>query len=488
MLQKIKNNKKNIILFGILVVFNFIVFGNIIKMHYSIDTFAMMGIGYKAYATDIFLKAGRPFSALITYIAGIFNVSIEFFVTFLELLAIIISTISVIVLKNKILSYKKANTISEEILVIVISYVTIFNFMYLDIFQFAECPIMALGYLVCIIAASILVERKKYYIIKCLSLLIIASFCYQGVMNSFVIFSVLFLIIKYKGQYKYTLKNIFIVALLYVIPMIINFLFTQQERKGEIQNIYINLKYIITSIPNIMTNSNYLFPKYVFLIIIMGLFMIFWLYFVKNGLKRCVKFFEPLFLYIVAFGTALAPHLFSLSSFPSGRLMFSVGAIIGILYIYMYTNTNILEEKYFRQALLTVLIIYASINIVNYYITFFDFQKSNQLNKEESIQINKWIEQYESSSGNKIEKVSFCYDKDYTDKHEGLISKSSYTIRTMGSDISIVESLKFYNNREFISNRMNQEEVDSYFKDENWNSLQKEQLKFEGDTVYYCIY
>ena len=154
----------------------------------------------------------------------------------------------------------------------------------------------------------------------------------------------------------------------------------------------------------------------------------------------------------------------------------------------MYTNTNILEEKYFRQALLTVLIIYASINIVNYYITFFDFQKSNQLNKEESIQINKWIEQYESSSGNKIEKVSFCYDKDYTDKHEGLISKSSYTIRTMGSDISIVESLKFYNNREFISNRMNQEEVDSYFKDENWNSLQKEQLKFEGDTVYYCIY
>jgi len=181
-----KISKKDLISFGIIFLLTLLIFCNFLSMHYATDTYNIMNVGYKKYAINWSLNDGRIFMCLIGLFANAINMSIESFVIITLFVALFTSCIAVIILKNIILKYKYTENRYLEGIALTISYFTIFNFMYLENLYFVEAIVMAISLLLYIISADILVERKKYYLIKSILLTILAIFMYQGMVRIFL--------------------------------------------------------------------------------------------------------------------------------------------------------------------------------------------------------------------------------------------------------------------------------------------------------------
>ena len=81
---------------------------------------------------------------IITLIAQKLNMPIMLYVVSLTGIALIISSISVIKLKNTILKYTEKTDKKTECIILAISYIIIFNFAYLENLQFAESAIIGI--------------------------------------------------------------------------------------------------------------------------------------------------------------------------------------------------------------------------------------------------------------------------------------------------------------------------------------------------------
>lgn len=139
-----KEKRKSIIIYIVLVCISFIICQNFIKTHYTSDTYNMINMGYEEYAIKIFLKDGRVFSCLITLLAGKINMPIELFVRTSTIIGICISCLSVMLIRKIMITEKAPQNIWHEIIVICIAYCTIFNFMYVEMLYFAEAAILTL--------------------------------------------------------------------------------------------------------------------------------------------------------------------------------------------------------------------------------------------------------------------------------------------------------------------------------------------------------
>ena len=51
-----------------------------------------------------------------------------------------------------------------------------------------------------------------------------------------------------------------------------------------------------------------------------------------------------------------------------------------------------------------------------------------------------------------------------------------------------VDAINYYTNRNLEEVQMPRKIYDEYFKNKDWNELNKEQFVFIDDTLYYCIY
>ena len=122
--------KKDIITFIIIFAIASITLIGFFPMHYATDTYNIINIGYKEYMMNNSLKDGRIVMGILVFIANAFNMTIEIWIPILLILAIIISCISVIILKNTILSYKFAKNKWVELIVLLISYYDKNNFNY----------------------------------------------------------------------------------------------------------------------------------------------------------------------------------------------------------------------------------------------------------------------------------------------------------------------------------------------------------------------
>ena len=122
--------KKIFFLIGIIIL-AVLMYINWLTMHYSADTYNIINVGYEKYATNWSLKDGRLFMYLITILASVLNLPINIFVISTLIFAIIISSVVVIKLKNLVIKNYENITKKKEILFTIVSFFTIFNFMYI---------------------------------------------------------------------------------------------------------------------------------------------------------------------------------------------------------------------------------------------------------------------------------------------------------------------------------------------------------------------
>lgn len=494
-----KANKKDLKIFLIIFIISCLTFINYLKMHYATDTYRIMNVGYKAYATNWSLNDGRPFMALISLIAEAINLPIEYYVIITAIGGILISSISVIVLKNMILEIKPEKNKFIQIIVIIIAYVTIFNFMYVENMYFVEATVMSLSILLYILSIKYMNKGK---IIISTILAIIATMCYQGTITFYLVLAIIFSIIrrnKIEEIQKDILSIIAICAIAYIcniiqIKIVGNILGLEQTRMSGISTYIKNAIYILENSFNmifytILFNSCGLYYKGLFLIFIQIIFITVIIHSLKQkDLETLPKMIFILFLIIIA---TYAMCIISFGSYDTGRIHMIIGATIGILFMIIYTKTNIFENNKFINILLIIYLITYIVNAI--YITHLH-KMVNEKEKESAEQIQSYIERYERKNNIQVKKiVGFKVNRKDLGFYNDIKNKSVLTYNAIKCSWSYIGAINFYTGRELEKRAsITRQEYNNYINKYLEMYTEKEEKDLTciciGNTLYLNIY
>ena len=494
MKKLILNNKKEIINFIIAFSITVIIFIPFLQKHYATDSYNISSIGYKEYAIKYSLNDGRVFMAFIGYIADLLKIPLDIYIISLTIMALFVSCISVIVLKDWILKIKNNAKISSEIFALIASYFTVFNFMYIENMIFVECFVMALSILFYILAAKLIISKNKSYLVKATVLTILGLFCYQGTISIYLVILLVFSLLK-NEKYDECIKNLIIGVLILLFGIILQFIAInfsgkifnmQQERLSKFYDIVINIKYSIYYLGNILINTGYVYTKYLFLFFlsIIEILIIFKIYKEKLNKKILIN---TLLIILFCFFSGIAISFISTTGFWSARIRFSIGATIGLLMIYLYCKTDIVfNYKKINILIISIYIIYALSIITNYISIMNNTLKVNLQDKLQAIEIRNYIEKYEEENNINVNKLAIFHGK-FNEKafyknlkyHGSAMSWSA--VRTQWSIKGIIE---MYSNKIFIMTEPNKGELEYYLNNVD-RSIDYMCIK---DTLYIGCY
>ena len=94
---------------------------------------------------------------------------------------------------------------------------------------------------------------------------------------------------------------------------------------------------------------------------------------------------------------------------------------------------------------------------------------------------------YQVETGIVIENIGVCKDKNIRTTYDGVHWLGVLTTRSMGTDWTVLETIELYSGKKY-----NKVEVPNNYKEEflqkDWHFFNEEQLVFEGNNLFICIY
>lgn len=488
---------KNLFIYLICLVITLIIFIPFLTGHYASDTYNIEAIGYKAYAIDYNLKDGRLIIALFNLIVGKLNLSINLYVFLTLFLALVISNIAVITFEKIIEKYKKPENIEQEIILILISYVCIFNFMYMDCLNFVESCFMALSILLFIKSANIICQGQKKSLIKGGVLAVLATMCYQATTCIFISILFLLTILKNKNDIKLILKDIFKGAIIVIIALgidfiaikIAGFIFNLDQNRVNISTSIIakNIILIYFNILNVLDATCNMFPKNWFLIYIGLIIIISIVYAIKYNKERSF-IYKLLLIIIVSILSSFLLNIISTSSFNSGRTKLSIGITIGIALAFLFVDGDVFKKQnIFSILFVAVLFSYIVTTIYNYEYLMKSQKDLNVLEKQEIMEICDYIKKYEESNNIKINNITkVLFKNQHSKQYYKQIPITPFTT-------SVVRTYEFADRviRYYLKENVEQKDVDKDSKEvQQYINLKDNYKGYEciGDTLYLSTY
>lgn len=488
-------NKKDLIIYIITLAITCVIFIPLLAGHYASDSYNIYNIGYHDYAIKYSLNDGRIFMAILGLIAGKINISINAYIFITLFGALLISNITVVVLNKIIKKYKEPKNIFQEIIVVIISYITVFNFMYLENMYFVECIVMAASVLLFIISANILVEKNNKYFIKSLILTILGVMFYQGTIGMFFAFAFLFTILKNKNNIKQILIDFMQSGIiagigvgldLLIVKIVGNIINMNQSRYGSLSNIPNNIIYIFSKLSIIMKENCGLFPENALIIFLNIITIIVIIYQAQNINKEDNTIFKYLAILFITIASSFVIHLMTLTSFYTGRLKNPIGALVGIIFIFLYVDTNILNNKgKLSKVTLITLMAFTIINVFNYENIILQHKKVNELEKQEVQEMEEYIKNYEESTEIKVTKIIKIplYDKS-KGYFTNIKNKSVYAYNSMRTYWASEGIINLYTKRNLKNVYITKQQKEYY---EQNHDIQRG-YECIGDTLYVSIY
>lgn len=128
LVNAIEKNKINIYILGAMLIFTVIICSNLLKMHFSQDTYSVYSSGWDEYIRH-FLLSNRIFSAFQLWVSKVLSISFENTILISTIIAIFAFTLSWFILyKFTIKLLKKEQNKFYNILIIGITFSIIYNF------------------------------------------------------------------------------------------------------------------------------------------------------------------------------------------------------------------------------------------------------------------------------------------------------------------------------------------------------------------------
>lgn len=420
---KSRNDKENLIIFIVLLGISFLIFIPWLKGHYSLDDYTIESQGYDIYANYWSLKDGRAIQFLWLKFASLIKMPVNIFINLNVILAIIISDLSVILIYNTVLKQKNDLKLINKLFLILISYITIFNFTFIDCMYYVESTVMAISILFCLLSAIKLTNgnalNKKSILLSSL-LTLIAVFCYQGTVCVYITFTYFILLLE-KSDYKKVIAKLFECLLIAGISILLNYAFmnaalnvlnVSQNRIGSLKEIKSNLLFMKKNTGVVLVSSCTLYPKYLFLCILAITYIV-------CSIKLNTKdFLKIILLSFIALASSSIFFIITKTSFDCGRMRMSLGMLIGLIYLIIIErnlvksnhdkNNKNCKNKYIVNFInftgVFVILIYAISTIINYEIIMIEQRKVNMLEEKEAKEIYEYVKKYENEKKISVKK------------------------------------------------------------------------------------
>lgn len=483
-------NKKDVITFIVIFIIASMTLIGYFPMHYATDTYNIINIGYEEYMMNFSLKDGRPIMALIVYLAGVINIPIEIWIPTLLVISIIISCLAVMTLKNIVLSYKPAKNKWAEIIVLIISYCTIFNFTYLENLYFAEGAVMALSILAYILSAKNII--KKHYV-KAVLWGILGVMLYQGTIGILAIMAVLFTFLENKDSEKFIRKVILdliktIVIMLFIgilnlviIKGICSITGMTGDRTQDISGIINNIKYIFNNYIIVITNTGGMLASGSFVKLLLITSVSATILFIIYSKKPVENLIQLFLIIIVAIASGFIASAMSLTGYHSARIRFTIGAVIGIIFIHMYCKSELFENTKSLEIIFSgIVIIYTIINMYTYISITLQHRKTNEFEKYEANQIESVIENYEENNNIKVDKICIVKKAENNQIIPEAKNRCVPTFIATRCEWGVAGTLQYYEDRILTKAEADSLEYQEFL-------LSGKQYKCIGETLYVNV-
>lgn len=478
-----KKRQKDFLIFCGIFILAVLMYINWITMHYSADTYNIINVGYKTYATSWSLKDGRLIMYIITIIAEKLHMPIEVYVVGTLVGGLILSCICVIKLKNIFLAGNSV-TLRKEILVVLASFFTIFNFMYIEDMYFVEAIVMALSLLLFTYSAELIVSKGIKNKLIALVLAVFGVIAYQGTAGFLIIVTFVISLLKNKVELKGSkqdiknnIKQIIIDTILagiwILIAIGINMLIVNiigkltgqvQTRVGSITAIFSNLKYIFTNFTEILKENIGLFPVnllYIFLCLILITTLV---YDIKTKSTKFLTI-KTICIIIVSIICGFLVSLGTLTSFYTGRLHYTIGSMLGFVLICLIMEN---EDEIFRKIFALILIIYSIVSIYNCIIITYEHKLVNKYEKQEVENIENYIKEYEANNNIEVKNIAIYTVKGQSNKtyFENISRKSVVTYNSVRCNWATAGVINFYAKRNLEAISLTKELLAEYLSQE----------------------
>ena len=493
-LETLYSKKEEFATYGIILVICIMLCAPLLQMHIASDTYNFMDLGYFEYPSQYFLKDARIISTFFTYLAGLLKLPYETFIIFMEILAVIISALSVYYVYKTVKERVGTTNNFKKALLIMAGFILVFNCMALEYLLYAECSVMCLSLLLSILSARILTNyNAKHRMAKSMLLLILATFCYQGAVNIFLPLAILFLFINNNKTAKELFKEILKACLIIFIAYFINVIFifalnlllgeTQQRVGSGILENLLNFFTIFNMVVKYTMFNNFnMWPTGITIVFIVVSLII--LLFQKDATKNIIEYIIIIFS---AIGICIAPIFFMKNPSVEPRMSMSIGAIAGLSLLYL--NTRQYKQNFLKNIVIASTILFFVYNAINTIQIFTVHIATNKIDANMGIAIKYKIDEYEKETGNTVTKVGYYRDARHRDFCYGWNKKySSFAQRAFDNYYCIIEALNYYCDKEFEKVPMDSEVYYKYFMGKNWQAYSDEQIVFVEDTMYICTY
>lgn len=499
-MEKVKElwlkNKYNIFIFIGMIIFTIVICTNFIKPHFALDTYCVYSYDSQELISH-FLVSNRIFSALARWIFDILKTPFYINMEILTIIGILCLATSWFVLYKFVVRLKKYKTsFLYNIIIAGITFIIIFNFCTIESLAFWESAIMCLGILCTIIAGCFFNSNMKHSRIKAFLILLIGSLCYQGAITIFIPLTLVFIAYRYKENIKCTFIETIKVGLIYLIVMIINligtkifsYVFNYEFRKMTALSMMDLINTIIRFTADMILTTFGIGTKYWYILAILVLSAIFLIYVIKNK-KSKFYILEYIILLVACILIPVLPMLVTPieNQYLETRMAMSFGSSIGILILFLVLVVEAQKNvclKYVIGILVSIMVV---LNCMYYIIASSEMLSTNYLDRNIAKTIIKEIEKYEKETGINVENIGLALDKKAMQIYDSQNWLGVITTRSMGTEWAAKETIEFYSGKKYnkIDVPINYKER---FLQNDWNLFDKEQLIFDENNLYICLY
>ena len=181
------------------------------------------------------------------------------------------------------------------------------------------------------------------------------------------------------------------------------------------------------------------------------------------------------------------PSILSKTTFFSGRIRCAIGSSIGILFIHLFTKTDLnIKQSFVNKLIIFTILIYGGINSANYLFLTDLSKKANELDKVQATEIGNYITKYEQENNIKVKNISIIPIYGYNSKafykelNNPYIGVAVSAIRTKWAANGIIN---YYTKLNLTERKYSSEEKKTYL-----NKVGTEGYLCMGDTIYITTY
>ena len=461
-------------------------FGILIKLEFATDTYAVFNFNKE----EVFMQyamSGRFITGFIFKIFKSINISDKIIYLMSSFLAVICAILS------QYFFYKIIEDVKNKTIRILIPTLIIINPFSIELFLFIEKGIMWFGVLMCIIAVKCVIEffetKQKKHIIYSAVCMLIANCSYQGIVGIFGTILLVY-ILKYSKSIKEFLINNIVVGSIYAIPAIIDYLlvkilFKSSRINGKINTLE-SIKIILKNTFTMAVKTYEIIPKYIFILLILFTFTVFcskiW-----KGKKKFLSTIKFFYIMLGIIFYAIVPQIIqpTNSIWFVPRATYCFASMYGILVLYIAMNYDV--EKFSKNLILFISIAFVIFQVQKFIKIEKDRYILNNQDEQITMQIIEQINNYETKTGNKIEKVLAYQDEKPNYTYEGIFATGDMNIKCYSTDWSIIEILKYYLKRD-LKMAEKDKKIEQDFQKQNWDKFNTNQIIFKENTINICNY